>query len=62
MATTRSSGKRDLVRGRGGDSYAKRDTKGRFKEMDDRSRSQSGDRRTRAKRRVKSGYGDKGDR
>ena len=40
----------------------KRSVKGRFKEMDDLSRSLASDRRTRAKRKVKSGHGDKGDR
>ena len=35
---------------------------GQFKEMDDVSRSLSADRRTRAKRSVKAGHGDQGDR
>jgi hypothetical protein len=41
--------------------YAKRTARGRFKEMDEKGRSLKTDRRTRAKRAVKSGYGDQGD-
>ena len=58
----RSSAKRDLVKSRKGASYAKRTTKGRFKERDTLKRSQPADRRKKAKRKVKSGYGDQGDR
>ena len=58
----RSSGKRDLVASRSGKSFAKRSAKGRFKEMDSVKRSLPKDRRKKAKRKVKSGYGDKGDR
>lgn len=58
----RAGGKRDLVKSRAGKSYAKRMAKGRFKEMDKVSRSLASDRRRKAKRKVKSGYGDTGDR
>lgn len=56
----RSSSKRDLVRGKAS-AYAKRTSRGTFKEMDDVGRSQKTDRRRNAKRTVKSGYGDQGD-
>jgi hypothetical protein len=61
MAKKRASGRRDLVKSRG-KSYAKRTAKGRFKEMDKVSRSLASDRRKKAKRKVKPGYGDSGDR
>jgi hypothetical protein len=57
----RSSQKRDLVKGKS-KSYAKRTTRGRFKEMDEVGRSQSADRRRKAKKKTKSGFGDQGDR
>ena len=67
MAKKRSSkkrpaGKRDLVKSRTAKSFAKRTAKGRFKEMDSVKRSLSKDRRKKATRKVKSGYGDRGDR
>ncbi len=58
----RSKGKRDLVRRSKAGAYAKRTARGRFKEMDDVGRSQRGDKRRRAKKKVRSGYGDQGDR
>ena len=61
-STKRSSGRRDLVKSRTGKSFAKRTAKGRFKEMDRVKRSLPKDRRRKAKRKVKSGYGDRGDR
>ena len=61
MATKRSSAKRDLVKSRTGKSFAKRTARGRFKEMDGVKRALLADRK-KAKRKVKSGYGDKGDR
>ena len=61
MAKKRASGKRDLVKSRG-KSYAKRTAKGRFKEMDSVKRASGSDRRKEAKRSVKAGYGDSGDR
>jgi hypothetical protein len=59
---SRSAGKRDLVRRPKASSYAKRTARGRFKEMDDVSRSQKADKPRKAKRTVSSGYGDQGDR
>ena len=58
----RSTGKRDLVKAKRATMFAKRTTKGRFKEMDEVGRSQKTDRRKKAKKRTKSGYGDRGDR
>ena len=62
MAKKRSSSQRDLVKSRTGKSFAKRTAKGRFKEMDGVKRSLASDRRKKAKRKVKSGRGDQGDR
>jgi hypothetical protein len=59
---TRTSGKRDLVRRRKASSYSKRTSRGRFKEMDDVGRSQKADKPKKARKRVRSGYGDQGDR
>ena len=61
MAKKRSSGKRELIDTGRNKMYAKRGGKGRFKEMDDVSRSLSADRRRSAKKTAKSGYGDQGD-
>jgi hypothetical protein len=58
----RSSQQRDRVKSKGGARYAKRKSDGTFREMDDVGRSQTADRRTKAKRTVRSGYGDQGDR
>jgi len=57
----KSSGKRDLVKPKGGARYAKRKPDGTFKEMDAVGRSQKSDRRTKAKTAVRPGYGDQGD-
>src|SRR4029453_4740844 len=62
VAKKRSSGKRELIDTGRNKMYAKRGAKGRFKEMDDVSRSLSADRRPKAKKSVKSGFGDQGDR
>ena len=56
------SAKRDLVRRPKASSYAKRTPRGRFKEMDDVGRSQARDKPRKAKKKVRSGYGDQGDR
>jgi hypothetical protein len=61
VAKKRSASKRDLVKGRS-KSFAKRTAKGRFKEIDPVKRSLATDRRKKAKRKVKSGHGDQGDR
>jgi hypothetical protein len=58
---SRPAGKRDLVRRPKASSYAKRTARGRFKEMDDVGRSQKADKPRKAKRTVRSGYGDQGD-
>lgn len=57
----RPAGKRDLVRRPKASSYAKRTARGRFTEMDDVGRSQKTDKPRKAKRTVRSGYGDQGD-
>ncbi len=57
------SRKRELIEPHKGDKrYVRRDKLGRFKEVDDVSRSLSQDVRKKAKTRVRSGQGDKGDR
>jgi hypothetical protein len=58
----RSTTKRERLDTPTGSDFAKRDARGRFKEMDNVSRSLAADRRTKAKRAVKSGRGDQGDR
>ena len=58
----RGSQKRDLVKGRRATLFAKRNARGRFKEMDERGRSLKSDRRQRSKTKSRSGYGDRGDR
>jgi hypothetical protein len=57
----RPAGKRDLVSRPKAGAYAKRTARGRFKEMDDVGRSQKADKPRKAKTRVRSGYGDQGD-
>jgi hypothetical protein len=58
---TRPAGKRDLVRRPKASAYAKRTSRGRFKEMDNVGRSQKADKPRKAKKTVRSGYGDQGD-
>jgi hypothetical protein len=58
---TRPAGKRDLVRRPKASAYANRTARGRFKEMDDVGRSQKADKPRKAKKTVRSGYGDQGD-
>jgi hypothetical protein len=62
MAKRRSTSKRERLTTPTSTQYAKRTSKGRFKEMDDVGRSQTADRRKRAKKTTKAGYGDQGDR
>ena len=57
----KSSQKRDLVKGKSDARYAKRKTDGTFKEMDSVGQSQKADRRTKAKKAVRPGFGDQGD-
>jgi hypothetical protein len=60
-ARKKTTGKRTLLKNRAGTFYAKRTKTGRFKELDERGRSLAADRRGKAKKTVKSGYGDQGD-
>jgi hypothetical protein len=54
---------RELITPHKGDKrYVRRDDQGRFEEVDDVSRSLAQDVRKKAKTRVRSGQGDKGDR
>lgn len=62
MAKKQSTSKRERLKTPTSTQYAKRTTKGRFKELDEVGRSQTADRRTRAKKTTKAGYGDQGDR
>jgi hypothetical protein len=59
--TRKQSAKRELVEPRGGKRYVRRSARGRFTESDEVETSLSRDRRTKAKKTVKSGHGDKGD-
>ena len=54
--------KRELIDTGNDKRYVRRDSEGQFKEVDDQGRSLSQDRRKKAKTKVKSGQGDKGDR
>ena len=55
------AGKRDLVRRPKASAYAKRTARGRFKDMDRVGPSPKADKARKAKKRVRSGYGDQGD-
>ncbi|HLL02442.1 MAG TPA: hypothetical protein VK539_17805 [Myxococcaceae bacterium] len=58
-----ASRKRELIEPTRGDKrYVRRDAKGRFKEVDDVSRSLSQDRKRKAKKSAPKGQGDRGDR
>lgn len=56
------STKRSLLKNAAGTFFAKRDKLGRFKALDERTRSLRADRAKKATRKVPSGYGDQGDR
>jgi len=58
----KKASKRELISPKGDARYVRRNATGEFNESDDVGRSQAVDRRKKAKRRVKSGQGDKGDR
>lgn len=58
----RKASKRELINTGTDKRFVRRGAKGRFKESDDVGRSLSADRRRKAKRKAKSGQGDKGDR
>jgi hypothetical protein len=59
---TRPAGQRDLIRAGSRSAYAKRTDTGQFTELDDVGRSQKADRRVKAKKVAKAGFGDQGDR
>jgi hypothetical protein len=54
--------KRELIDTGRDKRYVRRDTEGRFKEVEDVGRSLSQDRRRKAEHASKPGYGDRGDR
>lgn len=54
--------KRELIKPNGDARYVRRDEAGKFKESDDVGKSLAADRRTKAKTKVPTGQGDKGDR
>jgi hypothetical protein len=56
------AGRRETISPRGDKRYIRRDSKGRIAESDDVGRSLAQDRRVRARKTVKSGQGDRGDR
>jgi hypothetical protein len=58
----RTAAKRELIDTGTEKRYVRRNPKGQFKESDDVGRSLSADRRTKAKTKIKSGQGDRGDR
>ena len=61
-AVKRASGKRGLIKPKGDARFVRREKNGRIRESDDMGRSLKNDRVRKAKRKVKSGYGDRGDR
>ena len=58
----KKASKRELIDTGTDKRYVRRNSQGEFKESDDVGRSLSQDRRKKAKRKVRSGQGDKGDR
>lgn len=58
----KKAAKRELIKPSGDKRYVRRGAKGQFKESDDVGKSLAADPRRKAKRAVKSGQGDKGDR
>jgi hypothetical protein len=62
VKTKRASGKRELIKPNKDSRFVRRARGGQFKESDDVGKSLRSDGRTRAKTKVKSGYGDRGDR
>ena len=61
-AAKRGTGKRELIKPNGDARFIRRDAKGRITESDDVGRSLKQDRAKKAKTKVKSGQGDRGDR
>jgi hypothetical protein len=62
VKTKRGTGKRELIKTRTDKRFVRRTGGGQFKASDDVGKSLAGDRRKSAKTKVKSGYGDRGDR
>jgi hypothetical protein len=62
MASKRSASARERINTGTDSRFVRRDEKGQFRESDDVGRSVKTDRGQRAKRTVKSGHGDRGDR
>jgi hypothetical protein len=62
MAAKTGAAKRELIDTGNDKRYVRRDEQGRFDEVDEQSRSLSQDVKRKAKTKVKSGQGDKGDR
>lgn len=62
MAGKTGAAKRELIDTGNDKRYVRRDEKGRFDEVDEQSRSLSQDVKRKARTKVKSGQGDKGDR
>lgn len=62
MQGKKGSGKRELIDTGSDKRYVRRDDKGQFKESDDQGRSLAQDVKQKAKKKVKSGQGDRGDR
>ena len=58
----KASTRRETVAPRADKRYVRRDEQGQFKESDDQGLSLAGDVRRKAKTKVKSGQGDRGDR
>jgi hypothetical protein len=62
MAEKSGKGGRELIDTGNDKRYVRRDAQGQFKESDDQGRSLAQDVKTKAKTKVKSGQGDRGDR
>ena len=61
MAKKKKAAKRELIDTGTDKRYVRRDAKGQFKDSVDVGRSLAADRRKKAKKKSKSGHGDKGD-
>jgi hypothetical protein len=61
-AGRKKAAKRELIDTRTDKRFVRRGARGKFKESDDVGKSLTADRRKKAKTKVKSGQGDKGDR
>jgi len=61
MPTKKSSSERELIDTGTDKRYVRRDPKGQFKESDDQGKSLAQDVKHKAKTKVKSGQGDRGD-